>query len=89
MSSTYTLKKEKIVFNLCIYNLTCSFFHMMISWLAFKECNYLILLKKNAVDFETELTSCIDTPRDMITNLESRGPRNSLGLCGWRGQENL
>lgn len=37
---------------------------------------------KNAVDFETELMSCIDMPRDVITNLELRGFRNSLGLCG-------
>lgn len=36
---------------------------------------------KTAVDFETELKSCIDMPRDTITNLGSRWLRNSLGLC--------
>lgn len=43
----------------------------------------------NAVDFETELMSCIDTPRDVITNLELRGFRNSLRLCGGGAGEPL
>lgn len=41
------LKKEKILFDEHIYYLTsCFFFIVMISWLAFKECNYVILFKK-------------------------------------------
>lgn len=41
------LKKEKVLFDEHIYYLTsCFFFKVMISWLAFKECNYVILFKK-------------------------------------------
>lgn len=43
----------------------------MISCLACKECNYVILLK-NAVHLEAELKSCVGMPGVMTANLGSR-----------------
>lgn len=69
---------------------TIYFFKVMVSWLVFKECNYVILFKKILWIFDTELERCIDMPRDRNTNLGSRQLWNPFGLwCGWRGWENL
>lgn len=43
---------------------------------------------KTAVDFASELKSCMDMPGDKVTNLGSRLFRISLRLlCGWRRLE--
>lgn len=43
---------------------------------------------KTAVDFASELKSCMDMPGDKVTNLGSRLFRISLRLlCGWRSLE--